>query len=60
MSESNEERSTLLDNQPWKGNAEKEQRNDRKGRHAPPVRMIKLTERQEITRYKWVHPSEQH
>jgi len=27
-------------------------------RHAPPVRMIKLTESQEITPYKWVHPNE--
>jgi hypothetical protein len=34
-------------------------RSCRKGRHAPPVRMIKLTERQEITPYKWVHPDEE-
>jgi hypothetical protein len=27
-------------------------------RYKPPVRMIKLTERQEITPYKWVHPDE--
>ena len=27
-------------------------------RYAPPVRMIKLTERREITPYKWVHPDE--
>jgi hypothetical protein len=31
-------------------------RSCRKGRHAPPVHMIKLTERREITPYKWVHP----
>jgi hypothetical protein len=28
-------------------------------RYKPPVRMIKLTERQEITPYKWVHPDEE-
>jgi hypothetical protein len=28
------------------------------GPHAPPVRMIKLTETREITPYKWVHPDE--
>jgi hypothetical protein len=33
-------------------------RSCRKGRYAPPVHMIKLTERQEITPYKWVHPHE--
>jgi hypothetical protein len=27
--------------------------------HAPPVHMIKLTERREITRYVWVHPDEE-
>ena len=31
----------------------------RKGRYAPPVHMIKLTETQEITPYKWVHPDEE-
>jgi hypothetical protein len=30
-----------------------------KGSYAPPVRMIKLTERWEITPYKWVHPEEE-
>jgi hypothetical protein len=30
----------------------------KKGRYAPPVHMIKLTERQEITSYKWVHPDD--
>jgi hypothetical protein len=34
-------------------------RSCRKGRHAPPVHMIKLTERQEITPYKRVHPDEE-
>jgi len=29
------------------------------GRYAPPVRMIKLTEQQEITPYKSVHPDEE-
>jgi hypothetical protein len=28
-------------------------------RYKPPVRMIKLTERQEITPYKWIHPDEE-
>jgi hypothetical protein len=31
----------------------------RKGRYAPPVHMIKLTETREITPYKWVHPDEE-
>jgi hypothetical protein len=31
----------------------------RKGRHAPPVHMIKLTETREITPYRWVHPEEE-
>ena len=33
-------------------------RSCRKGRYAPPVHMIKLTEPREITPYKWVHPDE--
>jgi len=28
-------------------------------RYKPPVHMVKLTERQEITPYKWVHPSDE-
>jgi len=28
-------------------------------RYKPPVRMIKLTERQKITPYKWAHPDEE-
>jgi hypothetical protein len=43
----------------WKLEASLKCRNCRKGRYAPPVHMIKLTERQEITPYKWVHPSEE-
>jgi hypothetical protein len=31
----------------------------RKGRHAPPLRMIKLTETREIPPYRWVHPEEE-
>src|ERR1700755_1610721 len=38
---------------PWKC------RSGRKGRYAPPVHMIKLTEAREITPYKWVHPDEE-
>jgi hypothetical protein len=34
-------------------------RSCRKGRYEPPVRMVKLTERYEITPYKWVHPDEE-
>ena len=33
-------------------------RSCRKGRHAPPVHMIRLTETREMTPYKWVHPDE--
>ena len=33
-------------------------RSCRKGRYAPPVHMIKLTETREITPYKWGHPDE--
>ena len=29
-----------------------------KGRYAPPVDMIKLTQEREITPYVWVHPDE--
>jgi hypothetical protein len=34
-------------------------RSCKKGRYAPPVRMIKLTATQEITPYKWLHPDEE-
>jgi hypothetical protein len=30
----------------------------RKGRYAPPMRVIKLTKAQETTPYQWVHPDE--
>ena len=43
----------------WKLEASLKCRSCRKGRTAPPVHMIKLTERQEITPYKWVHPDEE-
>jgi hypothetical protein len=42
----------------WKLEAALKCRSCRKGRYAPPVHMIKLTERQEITPFKWVHPDE--
>jgi hypothetical protein len=31
----------------------------RKGKYAPRVRMIRLTEEREITQYVWVHPDEE-
>ncbi len=34
-------------------------RSCRKGRYAPPVHMVKLTETRSATRYKWVHPDEE-
>jgi len=43
----------------WKLEASLKCRSCRKGRHAPPVRMIKLTEQRQITPYKWVHPDEE-
>jgi len=43
----------------WKLEASLKCRSCRKGRHAPPVHMIKLTEKREITRYLWVHPDEE-
>ena len=42
----------------WKLEAALKCRSCRNGRYAPPVHMIKLTERQEITPYQWVHPNE--
>jgi hypothetical protein len=42
----------------WKLEASLKCRSCRKGRYAPPVHMIKLTQRQEITPYGWVHPDE--
>jgi hypothetical protein len=43
----------------WKLKAVLKCRSCKKGRYAPPVHMIKLTERQEITPYKWVHSDEE-
>ena len=43
----------------WKLEASLKCRSCRKGRSAPPVRMIKLTETRAITPYKWVHPDEE-
>jgi phage FluMu protein Com len=43
----------------WKLEASLKCPNCRRVRRAPSVHMIKLTERQEITPYKWVHPSEE-
>jgi hypothetical protein len=42
----------------WKLEAALKCRSCRRGRYAPAVHMVKLTERQEITPYKWVHPEE--
>jgi hypothetical protein len=42
----------------WKLEAALKCRSCRKGRYAPPVHMIKLTERPEITPYRWVHPDD--
>jgi hypothetical protein len=43
----------------WKLEASLKCRSCRKGRYAPPVHMIKLTQIQEITPYVWVHPDEE-
>jgi hypothetical protein len=43
----------------WKLEAALKCRSCRKGRYAPPVHMIKLTETREITPYVWVHPDEE-
>jgi hypothetical protein len=42
----------------WKLEASLKCRSCKKGRYAPPVRMIKLTEQREISPYLWVHPDE--
>src|SRR5438034_7601808 len=42
----------------WTLEASLKCRSCRKGRHAPPVHMIKLTQKRGITPYKWVHPDE--
>lgn len=43
----------------WKLEASWKCRSCRKGRTAPPVRMIKRTAAREITPYKWVHRNEE-
>jgi hypothetical protein len=43
----------------WKLEAALKCRSCLKGRYAPPVHMIKLTETREITPYLWVHPDEE-
>src|SRR5213079_375593 len=43
----------------WKLEASLKCRSCKKGRYAPPVHMIKLTETREITPYLWVHPDEE-
>jgi hypothetical protein len=43
----------------WKLEASLKCRSCRKGRYAPPVHMVKLTETQTVTPYKWVHPDEE-
>ena len=43
----------------WKLEASLKCRSCRKGRYAPPVHMIRLTEQREITPYVWVHPDEE-
>ena len=42
----------------WKLEASLKCRSCRKGRSAPPVRMIKLTETRATTPYRWGHPDE--
>jgi hypothetical protein len=43
----------------WKLEVSLKCRSCRKGRYAPPVRMITLTEVRSITPYKWAHPDEE-
>jgi hypothetical protein len=42
----------------WKLEAALKCRSCRKGRYAPPVHMIKLTEIRQTTPYRWVHPED--
>ena len=46
------------DTQLWKLEAALKCRSCRKGRYAPPVHLVKLTEAREITPYRWAHPDE--
>jgi hypothetical protein len=43
----------------WKLEAAFKCRSGKKGRYAPPVHIIKLTEQREITPYVWVHPDDE-
>src|SRR6201999_3480284 len=43
----------------WKLEASLKCRSCRNGRHAPPVHMVRLTEQQSVTPYKWVHPDDE-
>ena len=43
----------------WKLEASLKCRPCRKGKYAPPVHMIRLTETREITPYVWIHPDEE-
>ena len=43
----------------WKLEASLKCRSCRKGRYAPPVHMIRLTEKQQIAPCRWVHPNEE-
>jgi hypothetical protein len=43
----------------WKLEGSLKCRSCRKGKYAPPVHMIRLTETREITPYVWVHPDEE-
>jgi hypothetical protein len=49
----------LPDTPIWKLEAALKCRSCKKGRYAPPVHMIKLTETREIAPYVWVHPDEE-
>jgi hypothetical protein len=42
----------------WKLEAALKCRSCKKGRYAPPVHMVKLTQEREITPYVWAHPDE--
>jgi hypothetical protein len=43
----------------WKLEASLKCRSCRKGRYAPPVHMIRLTEERQTVPYVWVHPDEE-
>jgi hypothetical protein len=52
--------STIRDRaSPRSGSLRRQCRSCRKGRYAPPVSMVKLTEAREIAPYPWVHPDEE-